>query len=107
MTCKCTYIAGKNVLPKNSLLYCKFIVLNEINNIKINGERISVGDKQKIYTELFEKKRKVTVRDIRNLLRLPYNKILSIYTLIIMTLLFSGNYLPRVSNNVLYKTLVV
>lgn len=68
MTCKCTYIAGKNVLPKNSLLYCKFMVLNEINNIKINGERISVGDKQKIYTELFEKKRKVTVRDIRNLL---------------------------------------
>lgn len=70
MTCKCTYVAGKDVLPKNSLLYCRFMVLNEINNIKINGERqnFSVEAKQKIFTELFEKKRKVTVKDIKELL---------------------------------------
>ncbi|MGN0683178.1 MAG: type II CRISPR RNA-guided endonuclease Cas9, partial [Oscillospiraceae bacterium] len=70
MTCKCTYIAGEDVLPKNSLLYCKFMVLNEINNIKINGDRnnFSPKAKQMIYTELFEKKRKVTVKMIREYL---------------------------------------
>lgn len=46
MTCKCTYLAGEDVLPKNSLLYCKFSVLNEINNITIDGSKISVKAKQ-------------------------------------------------------------
>lgn len=70
MTCKCTYLAGADVLPRNSLLYSKFLVLNEINNIKINGDRgnFPVEAKQKIYTELFEKRRKVTVKEIRELL---------------------------------------
>ena len=69
MTCKCTYIAGQDVLPKYSLLYCKFSVLNEINNIKLNGEPISVQAKQEIYTELFEKsKSRVSKKKIRDCL---------------------------------------
>ena len=70
MTCKCTYVAGEDVLPKNSLLYSKFMVLNEINNIRIDGKRenFTVEAKQKVYTELFEKRKKVSVRDIKNLL---------------------------------------
>lgn len=64
----CTYLAGKKVLPKKSLLYCKFNVLNEINNIKVNGELISTDIKQRIYTELFEKYRKVTVKRIKDFL---------------------------------------
>lgn len=70
MTCKCTYIAGEDVLPKNSLLYCKFLVLNEINNIRINGDRsnFTPAAKQLVFTELFEKKRKVTVKMIKELL---------------------------------------
>ena len=40
MTNKCTYLPGEDVLPKWSLLYCKFNVLNEINNIKVNGKPI-------------------------------------------------------------------
>lgn len=68
MTCKCTYVAGEDVLPKNSLLYCKYSVFNEINNIKINGVKISVSAKQRIYEELFQKKVRVTVKMIKNLL---------------------------------------
>lgn len=70
MTCKCTYVAGEDVLPKNSLLYSKFMVLNEINNIRIDGKRenFPVEAKQKVYTELFEKRKRVSVRDIKNLL---------------------------------------
>ena len=60
MTNKCTYLIGEDVLPKNSLLYSKFMVLNELNNLKIRGHKISVELKQKLYKELFCKKAKVT-----------------------------------------------
>lgn len=50
---KCTYISGERVLPKGSLLYERFAVLNAINSITIEGERISVDLKQSIYNELF------------------------------------------------------
>lgn len=56
----CTYMSGEKVLPKASLLYEKYCVLNEINNIKIDGERIPVGLKQKLYNELFITGKKVT-----------------------------------------------
>lgn len=48
MVRRCTYISGEPVLPKSSLEYQSFCVLNEINNIKIDGERISVELKQDI-----------------------------------------------------------
>lgn len=53
MTNTCSYLPDQDVLPKNSLLYCKYTVLNEINNIKINGAEISVDLKQQIFNELF------------------------------------------------------
>ena len=68
MTCKCTYLAGKDVLPKHSLLYCKYNVLNEINNLTIDGKKISVHAKQTIFNELFLKKRKASVKDIKGCL---------------------------------------
>ena len=68
MTNKCTYIAGEDVLPKNSLLYSKFNVLNEINNIKVNDKPISVQCKQKIYEELFMNRKKVTLKAVKELL---------------------------------------
>ncbi len=65
---KCSYLAGEDVLPKNSLLYKKFEVLNEINNIKIGGERISTEAKQYLYTELFMKKKKVSPKALKDCL---------------------------------------
>lgn len=67
MTNNCSYLPGETVLPQNSLLYCKFTVLNEINNIKINGIPISVECKQEIY-RLFEENKKVTVDKIKKYL---------------------------------------
>ena len=60
MTNKCTYLVGEDVLPKNSLIYKKFTVLNELNNLKVYGKNIPVEMKQLIYEELFKKKAKVT-----------------------------------------------
>lgn len=53
MTAQCTYLKDCTVLPQNSLLYSKFTVLNELNNICINGEPIPVSLKQDIYTDYF------------------------------------------------------
>lgn len=49
MTAKCTYLAGEDVLPKNSLLYTEFMLRNELNNITIDGERVSSDLLNKLY----------------------------------------------------------
>ena len=60
MTNKCTYLIGEDVLPKHSLLYSKFMVLNELNNLKVRNQKISVELKQKLYKSLFCERAKVT-----------------------------------------------
>lgn len=67
MTNQCSYLPGEDVLPKYSLLYCKYEVLNEINNIKINGQKITVDCKKGIFG-LFKRNKKVTVKKIRDFL---------------------------------------
>lgn len=79
MTNKCTYLPGEDVLPKDSLCYQKFMVLNELNNLKIDGRKVPVEVKQGIYHELFEKKKKVRRKDIEEYL-------------------ISNNYLATISN---------
>lgn len=59
---------GEDVLPKDSLVYSKFMVLNELNNLRLNGEKISVELKQRIYEELFCKYRKVTRKKLERYL---------------------------------------
>ncbi len=68
MTNTCTYLPREDVLPKNSLVYCSYEVLNEINNISVNGKKISVDAKQGIYNELFMRRAKVTKKAIRDYL---------------------------------------
>ena len=68
MTNKCTYLMHEDVLPKNSMLYSKFMVLNELNNVRLNGEPLSVELKQKIFTEVFQRRRKVTQKKLRDYL---------------------------------------
>ena len=69
MTNKCTYLPEKDVIPKNSLLYTKYMVLNELNNLKIRGEKIEVELKQKIYTELFQKNKKIGMKTLIEFLK--------------------------------------
>ncbi len=69
MTNKCTYLVGEDVLPKDSLLYSKFMVLNELNNLRLNGEKLSVELKQQLYEEVFCRYRKVTVKKLKKYLK--------------------------------------
>lgn len=64
----CTYITGERTLPKQSLLYEKFMVLNELNNLRINGEKPNKDVKQGIYNALFKKGKKVTLNTLKNYL---------------------------------------
>lgn len=62
MTNKCTYLLGEDVLPKNSLLYTEFTVLNELNNVRVgeNGARLTEAQRETVWNELFLRHKKVT-----------------------------------------------
>lgn len=64
----CTYLTGERTLPKQSLLYEKFMVLNELNNLKINGAKPDVAIKQGIYENLFKTGKKVTLNVLKSYL---------------------------------------
>lgn len=64
MVRRCSYLNGEKVLPKGSLEYESFCVLNEINSIAIDGERISVAMKQRLYNDLFKRGKKITRKQI-------------------------------------------
>ena len=66
---ECAYISGEKVVPKASMLYEKYCVLNEINNIRINGEKITVLLKQEIFEDLFLSGEKVTRKKLVNYLK--------------------------------------
>lgn len=63
-----TYLTGTKVLPKNSLLYEKYMVLNELNNLKINGE-LSTDLKQELFMKLFRKGKRVTAKQLKEYLK--------------------------------------
>lgn len=68
----CTYLRTEKVLPKSSLLYQEFEVLNELNNLKINGlypDEIQPGLKKKVLQDCFYSGRKVTGRKLQQYLR--------------------------------------
>lgn len=68
MVRRCTYINGERAIPKDSLLYQRFCVLNELNNLRIRGEKPSVQLKQHIYEDLFAKGKRVTQKQLYNYL---------------------------------------
>ena len=60
----CTYLSGEKVMPKASLAYEKYCVLNEINNLRIDGERIDTELKQRIFNECFISGKRVTRKQL-------------------------------------------
>lgn len=66
---KCSFLIGCDVLPKNSLLYQKYMVLSELNTIKFNGVNISEKLKDDIYQNLFKNIQKVTKKRLQNYIK--------------------------------------
>lgn len=70
LTNKCTYLKGEEVLPKHSLLYSEFALLNELNALRYDGNRISVEARNTIIEKLFKEQcKKVTKKSIKELLK--------------------------------------
>lgn len=66
----CTYLKSEKVLPKQSLAYQEYEVLNELNGIKFNGKRIDCETKTRIFEELFKNsgKKKITEKTLKTFL---------------------------------------
>ncbi|MDD4761103.1 MAG: type II CRISPR RNA-guided endonuclease Cas9, partial [Bacteroidaceae bacterium] len=68
MTNHCTYFKNEYVLPKHSLLYEEFMLLNRLNKLTINGEpfekRLSALVKIRLVNELFKTEKNVKPVDI-------------------------------------------
>lgn len=70
-TNKCRYLIGEDVLPRFSLLYSEYTVLNELNNLKIYVNGVDIFDpklKQRIYDGVFKHHKKVTQKTIKKFL---------------------------------------
>ncbi len=71
MTGMCTYLQGEEVLPRCSLLYEEFCVLNELNGLRltIDGDRehrLDAAQREGIVHDLFHHKRSVSYRQIED-----------------------------------------
>ena len=65
---RCTY-TGEQVLPKDSLLYSEYMLLNELNPLRVNGQPLPQATRQALIRDLFmENRKKVTKKQIRNYL---------------------------------------
>lgn len=72
MTNKCKILRDKNALPKQSILYQSYEVLNEINTLKFKKNLLSVEQKQRIFNDLCLRKKTVKKKDIEHLLVKEY-----------------------------------
>lgn len=75
MVGECTYIKGRKSLPASSLAYQDYLVLSEINNIKVRGNRIESDLKDIIY-KLALIHKTVSVKGILNALRSKGSEVL-------------------------------
>lgn len=60
----CSYLFGETTLAKNSILYSEYMVLSEVNKLKINGNSLNLEEKIDIIENLFKVKKKVTLKSI-------------------------------------------
>lgn len=58
LTNKCTYLLGEDVLPKSSLLYSEFMLLNELNNVRIDSKPLENAVKEHLIEAVFKQDHK-------------------------------------------------
>ncbi|MCI6549152.1 MAG: type II CRISPR RNA-guided endonuclease Cas9, partial [Coriobacteriaceae bacterium] len=69
MTGDCTYLAGEKTLPKCSLIYEEFCVLNELNGVRWSEDgddwhRLDAAQREGIVNDLFHRCRRVSYKKI-------------------------------------------
>ena len=70
LTNKCTYLPIEDVLPLHSLLYEEYLMLNELNRVRVKGNLIrDVQLKKRMLDELFAKNKSVSYKVFAKWLR--------------------------------------
>lgn len=69
---ECTFLMGEKVLPKNSILFTDFIILNKLNALVINGNKISQDVKMELFN-FIKNRMKTSINDIKKYLRNRYD----------------------------------
>lgn len=65
MTNKCTYLLNEDVIPKYSLLYSEYEVLNEIKQIKADGKFLPSEIRKDLFEELFKHNKSISETALR------------------------------------------
>lgn len=60
-----TYLIGEDVLPARSLIYQRFMVLNELNNMRVEDQKLAPRQKQRLYNQVFKQHQHVSVKNIQ------------------------------------------
>ncbi len=68
LTNKCTYLKDCDVLPKQSLLYQDYDAWNKLNNLTVNGHRITLDEMKDLYS-FASRRKKTTLTDIKRRLK--------------------------------------
>lgn len=69
LTNNCTYLYGENVLPKSSLVYEEYLVLDRLNKMVVNGSELDLKTKVALLNNLILRKPKTTFNDIEKYLK--------------------------------------
>ena len=68
MTGFCTYLPEEKVLPKNSLIYQEYKVLNELNKIKVNDKGLDIKTRNDIIEGVFKKQKNINEKTLKTYL---------------------------------------
>lgn len=75
MTKNCSYLVSEKALPASSILYQEYVLLNELNKIRINGKLIDNKLKNLAVEQLFKKQPSVTKKQFINWLEITLGEI--------------------------------
>lgn len=64
---ECTYFKGEKVLPKFSILYNDFIILNQLNSLVINGNKITEEVKLSLFN-FIKNRNKTSIKQLKDYL---------------------------------------
>lgn len=69
-----TYLVGEPALPKNSLAYQEYNVLQELNNVRVDNRRLEVNQKQSIFENVFKVCSSVSAKNVSDYLKNEFGK---------------------------------
>lgn len=73
LTNECSYLYAEKVLPKVSLYYEKYLILDRLNSLQVNGSKLTKDEKNNCLNYILKRK-KTTIADLKKHLETLYFK---------------------------------